>query len=345
MRTGLANARRVRARRSTRPLTTWPLAAVLGGLGLVTALHGAVTFETTTAYHHLQVVDHLGLRVLSFDGDLQSRMSLANPAQGHFEYTEYFHMPWLWNSQMNNVLMIGLGGASTQRAYQLYAPEVVVDTVEIDPVVVQVAKDYFQLKESPTLKVHQEDGRTFLRRSQKRYDVILMDAYQRNRYGSFIPHHLVTREFFALANEHLTFDGVLAYNVICTWQGRQAEVLGAVYQTLKAVFPQVYSFPARESQNIVLIATKSKEPTTATALSQRAVDLVRRGWVALPTFLTRVQAFRADVPPSAARSLVLTDDFAPVDGLLKGGSLGRGSPTGPPGAGAGDPRLPRPRAP
>ena len=265
-------------------------------------------------------------------------MSLADPNQGHFEYTEYFHMPWLWNPQMSNVLMIGLGGGSTQRAFQRHCPEVAVETVEIDPVVVQVAKDYFQFQETPTLKVHVSDGRTFLRRSQKKYDVILMDAYMRNRYGCFIPHHLVTKEFFTLANDQLTSEGVLAYNVICTWQGRQANVLGAVYRTMKAVFPQVYCFPARESQNIVLIGVKSKEPDTLATLARRAADLVRRGWVTLPTFLVRLQSFRADAPPSASRSPILTDDFAPVDGLFKGsssigpagrepaGSLRRGGP-------------------
>src|SRR6185503_9627760 len=199
-----------------------------------------IVFETTSPYHHIRVLDEQGVRTLSFDGSAETRMSVRNPLQGHFEYTEYFHMPWLWNTQMTNALMIGLGGASTQRAYQHYYPDVTVDTVEIDPVVVRVARDYFQFQETPTQRVQVSDGRVFLRRGGGPYGVIILDAYQKNRYGSFIPYQLATREFFELASQRLTTNGVLAYNVIGTLQGWRADILGSIYKTMKGVFPQVY---------------------------------------------------------------------------------------------------------
>src|SRR4030095_3528631 len=99
-----------------------------------------LVFERTSAYHHIRVVDEQGVRTLAFDGSFETRMSLQNPLQGHFEYTEYFHMPWLWLN-LSNVLMIGLGGGSTQRSYQHYCPTVNVETVEIDPMVVQVGQE------------------------------------------------------------------------------------------------------------------------------------------------------------------------------------------------------------
>src|SRR5882757_2569361 len=90
---------------------------VLLALGDSVPANAEVVFEATTPYHHIRVLDEGGVRVLSFDDSMESRMSLQNPLQGHFEYTEFFHMPWLWNTQMTNVLMVGLGGASTQRAF------------------------------------------------------------------------------------------------------------------------------------------------------------------------------------------------------------------------------------
>src|SRR5690349_16609746 len=75
-----------------------------------------VVFERTSVYHHIRVVEQGGMRILCFDDATESRMSLEDPMKGHFEYTEYFHLPWLWNTQLNNVLMIGLGGASAQRS-------------------------------------------------------------------------------------------------------------------------------------------------------------------------------------------------------------------------------------
>src|SRR5471032_408668 len=153
-----------------------------------------VQFDRISAYHHMQVYDENLTRTLSFNGSWETMMSLTNPLTGHFEYTEYFQMPWLWNHDIKNVLMVGLGGGSTPRAYQHYYPKVMVDMVEIDPVVVDVAKKYFTVAESPTFKINIEDGRLFLRRSTNTYDVILMDAYStKPPYGSTLPRELVTK--------------------------------------------------------------------------------------------------------------------------------------------------------
>ena len=125
-------------------------------------------FEVTSTYHHIRVVNEEGMRTLYFDDAPESRMSMQDPLRGHFEYTEYFHMPLLWNSQLTNVLMIGLGAGTSQRAFEHYYPAVTVETVEIDPVVVRVARDYFKFTESARQKVHEADGRVFLRRSTAR---------------------------------------------------------------------------------------------------------------------------------------------------------------------------------
>jgi spermidine synthase len=297
------------------------VAAVSGLFLACSSLSAAVVFEATSPYHHIRVTEEGDLRTLCFDDATETRMSLQDPLKGHFEYTEYFHMAWLWNTQATNVLMVGLGGGSAQRAFEHYYPAVNVETVEIDPKVVEVAKDYFHFRESEKQKVHAEDGRVFLRRSTNRYDVIILDAYVGGRYGSSIPQHLATKEFFELVRNHLTTNGVVAYNVIGTLNDWHADIVGAIYRTLKAVFPQVYLFPANSSQNIVLIATRAGYRTDIYNLRQRAGVLLQGRRVTLPLFRTRLEAFRLQPPPSAARSPILTDDYAPVEGLA--GSGGR----------------------
>lgn len=280
------------------------------------AAETVVRFEATSPYHDITVLDQNGFRILSFDGTTETRMSLADPLKGHFEYTEYFHMPWLWNTQISRVLILGLGGGSTQRSFEHYYPRVWLDTVEIDPVVRQVAKDFFSFKESVWQRVHLEDGRVHLRRSQATYDVIIADAYSRNRYGSFIPPHLTTKEFFELAYQRLSTNGVMAYNVIGTLSGRRNNVVGSIYKTMDSVFPNVYLFPAKGSQNIVLIGTMARQRLTTSQLQHRADELVRTGRVTLPTFRTRVRAVSLRAPPSFQQARVLTDDFAPVESMM-----------------------------
>jgi spermidine synthase len=295
-------------------------------LGLVALLwtwngHGQtdrqVVFERTSKYHYVQVYDEDGLRTLAFNGSSESRVSLADPLAGHFEYTEYFQMPCLWNPNIKRVLMAGLGGGSAQRAFAHYFTNAIVDTVEIDPVVVDVASKYFNVTETPRLRIHVDDARQFLRRATNSYDVIIMDAYATTRYGSSLPPHLTTKEFFTIANSRLTGNGTLAYNVIGQMSGAGAKLVGALYRTMKEVFPQVYLFPSTETPNVVFIATKSPEHFTWERAQQEAQKLIRSGIAQLPGFSIRAKQFEDRPPASAAQSILLTDDFAPIESLME----------------------------
>lgn len=297
----------------------WIAAAMPLFLLSTPSIFASVIYEITSPYHHVRVLEEAGLRTLCFDDALESRMSTGNPLQGHFEYTEYFHLPWLWNTQISNVVMIGLGGASTQRAFEFYHPQVSIETAEIDPVVVQVARQFFDFKESPRQKVEVSDGRVFLRRSTARRDLIILDAYVQGRYGSAIPQHLATREFFELVRDRLTTNGIVAYNVIGSINDWHAEIVGAIYHTLKTVFPQVYLFPAQSSRNIVLIATKANIKVDAATLRPRATALVQSGQITNPGFLGHLERMVTAPPSNAMRSPLLTDDYAPVEGLAGGG--------------------------
>ncbi len=243
-------------------------------------------------------------------------MSLANPLAGHFQYIESFFTTWLWNTNQSKVLMVGLGGGSLQRLYATYCPSVAVDTVEIDPAVGEVAKQYFAYRTGPRQRLFLQDGRVFLRRSNGRYDAIMMDAYTKGRYGSAIPHHLATREFFELAKQRLSDDGVLAYNVIGSLAGFRADIVGSIHRTMEEVFGKVYMFPARDSLNIVMVATKASTDMDAMWLRHRIAQVRNSKLVGLPTFPQRAAAIVRTAPKSVGSCPVLTDDFAPIDGLL-----------------------------
>ncbi len=276
-----------------------------------------VVFQTTSPYHHIKVVDRGELRTLHFDNTHQSQMSLKDPLQGHFEYTEYFHMPWLWNDQIKTVLMIGLGGGSIQRAYQAYWPQASTETIELDPKVVETAKTYFQFKETDRMKVLLGDGRLHIRRTPKTYDLIIVDAYTANRYSSFIPHALVTKEFFELVHTHLSDQGVLAYNVIGSVTDSRKGLVGSIYKTLKTSFPQIYMFPAEGSFNVVMVATKSPKRVTRPQLKQKLDHIATTSEKTFPNLAKRLRQFRTIPPSGLKKSKILTDDFAPVDGLMR----------------------------
>jgi hypothetical protein len=109
----------------------------------------------------------------------------------------------------------------------------------------------------------------------------------------------------------------MAYNIIGQVHGWNSDFVGALYKTMKESFPQVYLFPAVESQNVVLVATKNAERFDSARVLREGGALVRAERIKLPTFSVRLRSFVNTPPPGAARSSVLTDDRAPVESLLR----------------------------
>jgi spermidine synthase len=58
--------------------------------------------------------------------------------------------------------------------------------------VTKAGRRFFGLGDIGTLTVHDEDARSFLRRTDERYDVIIVDAYR----PPYVPFYLATKEFF-----------------------------------------------------------------------------------------------------------------------------------------------------
>jgi len=67
--------------------------------------------------------------------------------------------------------------------------------------------------------------------------------------------------------------------------------------------------------NVVLIATTARVSAGLSALRQRGSLLVQSGRLGLPGFQGLLEQFQSQPPPNAVVSPILTDDYAPVEGL------------------------------
>lgn len=283
------------------------LVAAVGSGAAGVSVEGRVVYETQTPYQELRVVDSGDTRTLFLDGQRHSAMDVTDPQRHVFEYTRYFHLPLLFTDDVDRVLFIGGGGFTGPKRF---ADEynVTIDVVEIDPVVIDTAKEYFEVEESNSLRIHQGDGRAFLRETNHTYDVIILDAYRKDK----VPFHLTTVEFMELASDRLSDDGVLFANVISAPTGPASEFYRSEYKTMDRVFPQVYSFPTSGGaviQNIEIVAAKN--PSRVDVATLRARNDRREIGVDLTNEIERYEA-----PPETTDVPVLRDDHAPVDELL-----------------------------
>ncbi len=262
----------------------------------------------------------------------ESVYNAADNSELPLPYAEFMTSSLIYPAKIKSILEIGSGGGRTAWYLHRFLPNVDVTTVELDPVVLELAHKYFGITNEPTFHAIARDGRVFLSDSTDRYDVILIDAYR----GPFVPFHLLTREFYQIVKGHLAEGGVVAQNV-----EPSTMLFDSAVKTLSAVFPQVEFYDAGGKgtssaltgsdvgNNIVAVAYDG-ECRSSTELS---VSAARRqsefGFrydlrpMLQHRFLLKSVGSSLDVVNQAGvatggiddKAKVLTDDFAPVESL------------------------------
>jgi spermidine synthase len=277
-----------------------------------------VVFSEDTQYHRLSVVEDDDSRYLRFDNSLQSAMYLGDPLRTRFAYTDYFHLARAYNPDAQRILFIGLGAGSSEKRMLEDFDDVQLQAVEIDPVVVEVAHDWFELpRDDPRLEISVGDGRRFLADRDERWDAIVIDAF----FADAIPFHLVTQEFLQLARSRLEPGGVVVTNAIGAIAGPSSRLFRSIYRTYRTAFPTVLVHPAvlagdegdETFRNLILVATE-QAAAQPQFLAQRW-DEIRAEAPTAPD-LRQAILDRHDALVPTDDVPVLTDDYAPTDALL-----------------------------
>lgn len=283
-------------------------------LGTLSIYSGDIVYQTDTPYNTLNVVDNQnnGIRTLWLNSMPHSSMYLNGSNTSVFRYTDYFHIAFIFNPDIENVLFIGGGGFSGPKKFLEDYPNLTVDVVEIDPQVVDIAKTYFNVNDDPRLNIYIEDGRKYLNRINIKYDLIILDAYSK----TYAPFHLLTLEFFESIEKHLNPNGVLASNLISSLIGDTSDLIRAEYKTVNTVLPNVYLFYTRTSslsqvQNIILIASMNSTNYSKSDLVEMSNNTPKWNEKLAEYALTY---FDEDIKIDGVP--VLTDDYAPAQSLL-----------------------------
>jgi spermidine synthase len=258
-------------------------------------------FETESEYQYIRVVDDgRGGRELELNEGVVSHSAWGPDTVLTGRYWDLFLLlPPLLREPPRSMLVIGSAGGTIGRAYGRFYPQVAIDGVEIDPELNRVARRWFGAGDNSNMRLIAADGRPFLERTGKRYDLIVVDAYRQ----PYIPFYLATAEFFRLVREHLRPGGAVALNVATTPHDRQLS--RAVGTTLLTAFPQAWRWRALRF-NDVLFALR--EQVTRAGLLRRAERAPAELRSLVPLFDERLASIRPHGRP-------LTDDRAPVEWL------------------------------
>lgn len=263
-----------------------------------------VAAEKESAYQLVQVIQHKSTRYLVHDAGLGIQ-SLYQPGRQYSDssYDVFGLLPYLpqVEGKKRSVLLLGLGGGNIVRLFEKHLAgqfDFEVTAVEIDPTVVQMAKQYFDLDQLQ-LQVVVDDARHFLRHDDKTYDIIIVDAYT---HETQIPVMLATQEFFQQVQRRMNPGGVLGINALAFNESR---FLPKFFNTLASVFPDVREAPfTTGALNHFIVAGESLHPELVPAKLDTVLQPFRDSAL---NRLTRVTAGRD----------IYTDDRTDLDIRVK----------------------------
>ncbi|NNG07542.1 MAG: hypothetical protein HKM90_07385, partial [Desulfobacteraceae bacterium] len=159
---------------------------------------------------------------------------------------EKIHYPLSQLERVSYVLLLSGGLGETIGEVGKYNP-LHIDYVELDPYLTEAAEELGVIKMRPFLSIKNTDGRSYIRKTDKKYDAIIIDlpdpdTFQINRF--------FTSEFFALTKEILSEGGVLSFglkyspNYISEVRKKK---LSIIYNTARSHFENVLVLPGGEA--------------------------------------------------------------------------------------------------
>lgn len=152
------------------------------------------------------------------------------------------HIPYMVSRKCKKVLIIGGGDGGVVREFVKHPDIERVDLVEIDERVIEVSKKYFPDCTSglsdKRVRVLPEDGFAFIKRAKNEYDVIVVDSTDPVDFAS----GLFTDEFYQDVYNALTPEGIMMNQTENPFLDEYG--IKNIYNNMRKVFPQVYSFNA-----------------------------------------------------------------------------------------------------
>lgn len=156
------------------------------------------------------------------------------------------------NPDSMDVLILGMGTGTYATQCRKYFGDMNIEGVEIDEKITKLSRKYFALPDD--INVTTYDGRAFLNASDRKYDVIMVDAYQ----DITIPFQMSSVEFFRLVKSHLNENGVMVVNM--NMRGNDdGDINQYLADTISSVFGNVYTVEVDNSTNRELFASDNND--------------------------------------------------------------------------------------
>lgn len=180
----------------------------------------------------------------------QTAIDAFNPTLSHLEYARNILAGLAFIKNPQTVLVLGLGGGAIPMMLTKINKRLYIDVVEIDPEMSVIAKKFFHFKTTEKIHLFIEDAFQFIKKSEKKYGIIILDAY----IGKDLPPSMSTLEFFKETKSHLSNKGILIANLMTT----EKSYLKKILKTISSVFCEIWLLRGDTSSNTIVFAMNRK---------------------------------------------------------------------------------------
>jgi spermidine synthase len=129
----------------------------------------------------------------------------------HLVFREAFSRFNIRETDLANALILGFGTGSVATILcDEYKKDVHLTGVERDPVVIDLAKEYFHIDRYKRLSLHIEDAGDFVANCEKKFDLVVVDTF----VGADVPEEFREEKFLAGLGRLLSPRGISFFNVV-----------------------------------------------------------------------------------------------------------------------------------
>ena len=262
----------------------------------------SLTFEGESVYNYLQVKEDNRRVILSTNVlfGVQSVLVKEQALTGMY-YDYAMAAPLMVTEKAPEdckVLILGMGTGTYAAQCRKYYGGMDIEGVEIDEKITALAREYFHLPEDVPVTTY--DGRAFLNAVDKKYDVIMVDAYQ----DITIPFQMSSFEFFSLVKAHLKENGVMIVNMNMRGS-REGNINQYLADTISQVFGHVYTVEVAGSTNRELFASDNGSMLACLEESRQKIED--------QDLYAMMEKVAGSLEPYEQKGYLLTDDKAPVE--------------------------------
>lgn len=169
-----------------------------------------VLYEKESDFHTIKVIENEIGRFLHYADTYQAGFIKTEFYTGNLPYINYFLIAYLINQNIENILLIGLGSGKIVNDFEkLFKNLKTFDVVDLEENIPEIAKEFFNFKESKHFNFILQDGITYLNTCKKKYDLIITDVA--NNDG--IDLRFLSPEYFSSIKKALKKDGIFISNM------------------------------------------------------------------------------------------------------------------------------------